>query len=1127
MFSLAVLVMTIMYMAMLFAIASWFERPASHGKKSSLLGRNLYALSLAIYCSSWTYYGAVGTASRNGWEYILIYVGPVLGITLLFPFWQRIVSSARRENVGSMADFLSSRYGKSISLGAVVTAVAIIGCVPYIALQLRSIAMASKVVNINSVIEGTEPLAVLIIAAALAGFAILFGARRPDLTEHNRGLIHAVAVESIVKLCALLVVSGFAVMLLMKSPTALPELIGNVQPLVQMPYMGPRFWAILLVSTLAIFCLPRQFHVGFVEGASRHQIKRAQWLFPLYLLLTSLAILPILIAGTNSLWGLNPDLLVLALPYTQGQRLITAIVFVGGFSAATAMVIIEAVALSAMVSTNIVLPLMTSLKVNKKPSRDASKTLLMIRRMSIISILFLGWLYYLAMDPSAGLADMGLVSFTALAQLAPALLLGVIWRKGHVNGALAGIGAGMVVWLVMLALPQIAPVLNIRMNDSFDLDDTLATAVFLSLFLNVTLYILVSRASTPRLIDRVQARAFIDHVGTEWLDNSHRPSGASVQDLRILVGRFISEERADNAFNAWARETNTTLRDSGPADAALARAAERMLAGAVGAVGARRIISAALAGGGRAPEDVVRMLDEASQAVQFNREILLNTLDNINQGVSVVDEEMRLVAWNKPYIDMFSLPPNFLNVGMAVANVYRYNAENTFTDMSSREIDKWVTNHLDYLSRRVPFKNIRHAPDGRILKAIGEPIAGGAYVTSYTDITDQRQAAIQLEEANEMLEARVTERTEQLEAARDLAERATASKTRFLAAASHDLLQPLHAARLFIAALREDPKIANSSSRSLAINADRSISSANRLLTALLNLSKLEAGGVKPAVAPLSLSILFGDIAREFTPLAEAKGLKLRVIPSTAWVSSDRDLLRSMLQNLIANAIRYTDEGSVVLGARHNGSNIDIVVADTGRGIPEGDRAAIFGEFVRLPGAPVDEPAAGLGLAIVQRLSELLAHPLSLDSRVGSGSMFRITAPRIAALAPRYEAKILERLKPLRGLNILCVDNDPSIIEALEILLSRWGAHPVTANSLKTVKAIDTPIDAALVDLHLGDHQPDGFAVIAYLKEQGVDRIALVTADTRDSLSDLVEQAGVTLLRKPVKPANLKAFLSG
>lgn len=1127
MFSFAILAMTISYMAALFAIAWWYERPASRGRGDKLMGRNLYALSLAIYCSSWTYYGAVGTASRDGWDYLPVYIGPALGITLLFPLWQRIASTARRENVGSMADFLSSRYGKSPWLGAAVTGVAIIGCLPYIALQLRSISMAGTIVNINSAIEGTEGLTVLLIAAALAGFAILFGARRPDLTEHNRGLIRAIAVESIVKLCGLVAVAAFALVLIYSSPKNPVDMFRSIETLSRWPELGPRFWAIMLVSTLAVFCLPRQFHVGFIESGSASQVHRAKLVFPVYLLLTSLAILPILVAGNESLWGLNPDLLVLALPFTEGQRFLTALVFVGGFSAATAMVIIETVALSAMVSNNLVLPAMPSLRKGQRTRSDASKTILTIRRASIVAILFLAWLYYLAMDPSSGLADMGLVSFTALAQLAPALLGAVLWRRGHANGALAGICAGMLVWLVMLALPQLAPDLNLDLPGRLGVDDPFAAGVYLSLGLNLTLYILVSRATKPRLIDRVQARAYLDHLGSEWLDKRHSLSGASVQDLRILVGRFISEDRANSAFKAWAAEANIPLRDNDPADAGLARAAERMLAGAVGAVAARRIISAALAGGGRAPEDVVRMLDEASQAVQFNRQLLLTTLDNIDQGVSVVDEDLRLVAWNRPYQDMFELPNGFLHVGMPIASVYRFNAERDMNRLTPQEIENWVERRIDALSRRVRHEQVRARPDGRILRAVGEPITGGAYVTSYTDITDLRRAAEQLEEANEMLEARVTERTEQLEAARDLAERATASKTRFLAAASHDLLQPLHAARLFIAALREDPAVSMSDASSMATNADRSIESAHRLLTALLNLSKLEAGGVQPTVAPLALSQLFNDIAREFTPMAKAKGLELVIVPSSVWIATDRDLLRSMLQNLIANAIRYTDQGRVVLGARRRGERVDLVVSDTGRGIPDEARASIFGEFVRLPGAPVDEPAAGLGLAIVQRLSDLLGHPISLVSNVGKGSTFRISTPRTSAPVQRNDSRSIEQRSRLNGLRVLCVDNEEAILEALAILLTRWGAEPCTASSLEEVRKIEGPIDAALVDLHLGDHEPDGFEIIKYLQTRSVERIALVTADTRDMLAEQAAEAGVTLLRKPVKPASLKAFLSG
>ncbi|HBY43492.1 MAG TPA: hybrid sensor histidine kinase/response regulator, partial [Brevundimonas sp.] len=439
MFSLATLALTAFYMAALFGIAWWYERPQIKARRG-MLGPSLYALSLAIYCTSWTYYGAVGTAARDGWEYLPIYVGPILGLTLLLPLWRRIASAARRENVGSMADFISSRYGKSPALGAAVAGVAILGSVPYIALQLKSLSMAGEMITAGTPVAGSESLTVLVMAAVLAGFAILFGARRPDLTEHNRGLIQAIGIESIVKLAALLAVAVFAVVLLAASPSrqAVTDSLGQLGT---WPHIDARFMAITLVATLAIFCLPRQFHVAFVEGGDPAQVRRARWIFPLYLILTTLAVLPLVAAGGLFRPETNPDLLVLALPFGAGQSLLTAVVFVGGFSAATAMVIVEAVALSAMVSNNLVLPLMGAGRRRGAAQPDMARTLLNIRRLAIVGLLLLAWLYYLAMDRSSGLAAIGLVSFAALAQLAPSLFGAVLWRGGRASGALAGLAA--------------------------------------------------------------------------------------------------------------------------------------------------------------------------------------------------------------------------------------------------------------------------------------------------------------------------------------------------------------------------------------------------------------------------------------------------------------------------------------------------------------------------------------------------------------------------------------------------------------------------------------------------------------------------------------------------------------
>ena len=1121
MFSLTILGLVAAYMAVLFAVAWHQERPAARARGKGL-GPSIYALSLAIYCTSWTYYGAVGTAARDGWEYLPIYIGPIIGLTLLFPLWRRIAAAARRENVGSMADFVASRYGKSQTLGAAVTVVAILGSLPYIALQLKSLSMAGELLTAGTPVAGSERLTVLVLAGVLAFFAILFGARRPDLTEHNRGLIQAIGLESMVKLGALLFVAVFALALLVNQGSP-PRVVEGLGALGALPDVTPRFTAITVLSTLAIFCLPRQFHVAFVEGAQPSDVRRARWIFPLYLLLTSLAVLPLVAAGALFAPTVNPDLLVLALPFQRGEPLLTAIVFVGGFSAATAMVIVEAVALSAMVSNSLILPFLARDRWRVRgDASDMAGVILQVRRGAIVAVLLLAWLYYQATDQSRGLAAMGLVSFAAMSQLAPALFGAVLWRGGHAQGALAGMAVGVLVWIVMLALPQLAPGAAWHIHVMLGIKDPLALGVFVSLGLNLAAYVGVSRFARPRLIDRVQARAFVDRLGPDWMEARPAPSGASVGDLRALVARFIGDERAERAFSAWGRETAVRLRDADPADAALARAAERMLAGAIGAASARRVIAAALAGVGRAPEDVVRMLDEASQAVQFNRDLLQTTLDNIDQGVIVVDEDLRVTAWNRRYVAMFDLPVGFVHVGLPIATIYRLNAER---GESPDYIEAWVERRLEALSRRIPHDHEREQPDGRVLRSSGAPIPGGGYATSYTDITALRRAARQLEEANERLEARVADRTARLDEARRLAEDATASKTRFLAAASHDLLQPLHAARLFIAALKEEPALSEPTSRTLAVNADRAIDSAHRLLTALLNLSKLEAGGVRTNVARLSLGALFDDLRREFAPVAEAKGLRLTVLPTRLWVMSDRDLLRSMLQNLVGNAIRYTDRGRVLVGVLRQGETARVFVCDTGRGIPRAQQKTVFDEFVRLPGAAVDEPGAGLCLAIVKRLSSLLDHPLSLESQVGRGTTFRIVLPRCTPDVTTEAAPLRDVRLPLAGLRVLCVDNEPVILDALNALLTRWGARPTLTSSVEAARAAKGPFDAAVVDLHLGDG-PEGFAVIDWLRPLGVRRIALVTADTRDGLNEQAAAAGAVLLPKPIRPAALKAFLS-
>ncbi|WP_292076739.1 hybrid sensor histidine kinase/response regulator, partial [Brevundimonas sp. UBA7838] len=377
-------------------------------------------------------------------------------------------------------------------------------------------------------------------------------------------------------------------------------------------------------------------------------------------------------------------------------------------------------------------------------------------------------------------------------------------------------------------------------------------------------------------------------------------------------------------------------------------------------------------------------------------------------------------------------------------------------------------------------------------------------------------------EANETLEQRVTERSQAAEAAQQ-------SKTRFLAAISHDVLQPLNAARLFASALR-DSLPETDEQRHLAERVDASLRAAEELLDGLLDVSRLDAGGLRPTITDFDASVLVRELAAQYTPVAAGRGLRLHVFARSAWVRSDRRLLRRVLQNFMANALRYTRNGRIVLALRVRGEQVELQVWDTGPGIPEHHMQQIFNEFHRYQ-QPFDwgEQGLGLGLSICQRISRLLDHGLNARSQPGRGSMFSITLPRVPTPAQppplQRQPTAFGGDDSLAGMRVLCVDNEPVILDALNALLTRWGARPTLVASVEAAKTAQGPFDAAVVDLHLGDG-PEGFAVIDWLRPQGVRRIALVTADTRDGLNEQATAAGAVLLPKPIKPAALKAFLS-
>lgn len=519
--------------------------------------------------------------------------------------------------------------------------------------------------------------------------------------------------------------------------------------------------------------------------------------------------------------------------------------------------------------------------------------------------------------------------------------------------------------------------------------------------------------------------------------------------------------------------------------------------------------------------EVVALLDEASQELKFNREVLSSTLENISQGVSVVDAQMRLVAWNRRYQELFDYPDGMLYVGRPVADLLRWNAERG--EMGQGEIDLQVERRMEHLRAGTPHVFERVRANGQVIEMLGRALPGGGYVTSYSDITDYKRVEQALREVNETLEQRVEQRTREAESAQH-------SKTRFLAAISHDVLQPLNAARLFASALREtaDP----GEQVRLASRVDASLRAAEELLDGLLDVSRLDAGVLQPEPSDFDAAEMLRELAAQYAPTAAQRGLSLRVhAPRAMPVHSDRRLLRRGLQNFIGNALRYTQRGGVLLAARLRDGAVSLEVWDTGPGIPRTHLGQIFDEFHRFdqPGEH-GERGLGLGLSICQRIATVLDHPLDVHSRVGRGSVFTIRAPVAHArlpLLPEREPQAV-RNDALQGLRVLCLDNDREILAGMQALLSRWGVEVDVAVTVDAALAlIGHAPHVLLVDYHLHDRL-DGLEALDALREAAGRALpgALLTGDGSDALKRAARERGYRVLTKPVKPASLRAFLT-
>ncbi|MBZ9610690.1 PAS domain-containing hybrid sensor histidine kinase/response regulator [Rheinheimera maricola] len=1166
-----VAVLALLYVGGLFLIANWGERHADD-KLIRKYGGLIYSLALAVYCTSWTYYGAVGSAVTQGWDYIPIYLGPILLFIFAQPFLFKLLYVAKKQNVTSVADFISSRYGKRKNIALLASLICLVVVVPYIALQLKAVSSSYQVLLGGDFSDDTTNWwqdSAFLSALAMAFFAILFGTRKLHLTEQSRGVMVAIAFESVVKLFALMTL-GLAVyvFVLGDSSNVFQRFAEHAMAHQQSADFGVlEFITKTVLAMVAVFLLPRQFHVAFVENVSHHHLRHARRWFVLYLFLVTIVVIPIAIAGMQLFpQALNAaDSFVLLIPAQSGWNTLSVLVFIGGFSAATSMIIISTLALSTMISNDVIMPgLLRSSKTQGLP-HDYSLLILLVRRSMIILVMVLSYLYYRVFARNYELAETGLLAFALVIQLAPAVIGGLYWRRGNAWGVYLGLSIGFLLWFYTLMLPQLVSTgaidSNIMQTGLFGLSilvptalfgtelDSLSHGVLFSLGFNLLFYIVGSWLTQVNLQDRLQAVAFVKpNLPVNHQDTPARRIRIRNTELKILLERFVGAHRANECLQEYGRRQEVGLQLDDLPSVGLVEHVERELAGVIGASSASAMVNAVLEGRQLGFEDVVTLFDDTTQAIQFSRKILFSTLEHLSQGVSVVDRDLKLVAWNRAYLEMFDYPDAMVRVGRPIADIVRLNAERGLCGpgTSDEHVEKRIA-HMQNGTAHV-FQRVR--PDGKVIEMRGNPIPGGGFVTSFTDISEHVKAVQALAEAKQYLEDRVQERThtiseinhelleevrrrreteQQLLQAKAEAEVANASKTRFLALASHDILQPLNAARLFTAALLGSKD--TQQQQHIIGQLDNSLKASEELISTLLEIAKLDDGKLSPDVQTVSLQELLSQLTDEFNLLAKQKGLQLQVRSADYQVQTDPTYLRRILQNMLSNAIKYTKKGRVLLGFRKRGKQLLIQVWDSGPGIVEPDLQRIFEDFYRIDATAKGQQGVGLGLGVVNRMAKLLGHPLTVKSWPGKGSMFSIQLPLITSAA-RTELPLPATAvqRPVLGLSVVCVDDDAANLAALSVLLQQWQIDDVTCfydeETLLQYARNQQPPDVLLIDYQLGQHL-NGLQLYEKIKSiWGNVNGVLVSASPETGLAMKAKQHGLMFLAKPIKPAALRASLN-
>ena len=1116
----------------------------------------VYSLSLAVSCTSWAFYGTVGQAATTGTWLAPLYIGTIMCLVLAWPMLMKMLNIIKRQNLTSIADFIAFRYDRSPKIAITVALIALVGTVPYIALQLRAISTSFDLLT-GTFQSGISTA--FVVTIVLIVFSILFGTRQIAASKQNQGLVLAIAFSSMVKLLALTAVGIFATFFVFDGFADLAAQQQNRQLFTNdnSVYLSV---AHALLGAITIFVLPQQFHMMMIENHHPQELKTARWLFPLYFILINIFVLPIAIAGLITFPGgsVAADTYVLTLPLFFQQAWLGIIVYIGGLAAATSMVIVSAIVLSTMISTEVITPLTLKFKLfTKDGSPQFSGLLLKQRRLAIAAILLFAFAFERSINQQSHLASIGLLSFVLLSQFAPAIIGALYWRKANGKGALTGLIAGSVMWFFTLLLPIIAPNLVwveqgvfglawLKPTALFGLDflDLTSHGVFYSLMSNVVCFVFVSLLTHRSVGEKLQADIFINQSQQKF------ERKLSKQDLYSLLLRFIDKDAAE-AFMLIAKSNQISQVSSNDEPVNLVDYTRLQLSGVLGSASTRMVMKAASTSEEMPLEDVVSIVDEANQMFRFNRELLQSGVENIEQGISVVDADMRLVAWNQRYIQLLDYPEGFVQAGLPIETLLKYNISRGII-LGSHNNEQMIAKRIAHMKNGDSHHFQRKMPNGVVLEIRGQSMPAGGFVSTFSDITAHIEAEKSLQKANEDLEKRVENRTQELQKAKAEAEAANSSKSRFLAAASHDLMQPFNALSLFTSMLKS--KVKGEELTALAEHIDDSLNVVEALLSDLVEISRLDNSSEKIEKSHFAIDDLLKPLKNEFAALTEQADIRFSYQFSQCIVHCDKRMLRRVIQNFLSNAVHYCDDkqgekaaltNRILLGIRRTKTTIRVEVWDNGPGIALAQQKAIFREFERLEQSR-EIPGLGLGLAISDRIAHLLNLSISVKSTLGKGTCFSIDIPRVSAedaailqMHNKEKGKLTSSLealaetskdKPFNHIVVLLIDNDELMLTAMASQLIDWGccvltAHDESSCQQKIANGEIVP-NIIIADYHL-DYGHNGVdLVLAMLKLHTWQLPAIIcSADPSETVRQHTSDAEFLFLRKPVKSLALKRLM--